>query len=294
MLKNVFALGDITEADLESARASIAQARSDCEKAKADAFRERCQLENATGCDLTGKALAPLSVPDIFPDSLNECIDITLKKNPVIQRAALTSKILRLQLSASRGRFMPSVSAFAKIDRMHDTSWMGSNKPDEPRITNDLSAGLEVNLPIDYRGAIADETRQVAYKVEKEIATLRYTRRQVISQIKILWNLFHNSQKTIAHLEASVRAAAAAWKAYREGYEQGTKIAVELLQSEKDYIAAEVELIRARQDRIFRAFELLHHTGLLTSTFLGDKVPTQTQKSLNFIRNMGKKSDDHS
>ncbi len=288
-----YRLGDITESDLKSAQSSIAQARSEKEKAKNDCFKARCQLENLTGYNLDNQAFENIAVPGVLPDTLDECIESALTHSPEIKKADIETLALRKQLSAARGRFAPTVSTFAKAEHVRDTMWSGNNKPDDPtRQNREWSAGIELSVPIDYRGAIANNTRQISYKIEKEIANLRFTRRNVTSQIKILWFEFQTSSRTIAHLEAGVKASAAAWRAIREGYEQGTKIALELLQSEKDYIAAEIDLIRAKQDRIVRAFELLHHTGLLSFHFLKNRIPTQHLKGLNFIRNMGQQIND--
>ena len=289
-----FRLGDITEADYKSAKSAIAQARAEKEKAQSDLFKSRHTLSNLIGVNVDELSFEDMVVPAILPETVEACIEFALKHSPSIKKVDLMTQSLSIKARAARGGFLPRVNAVTNIDHQDINRWNEYSNPGRPTQSTEVSAGLDIVLPIDYKGAIAHEVQKIQYNIEKERANLRYARRNIINQLSILWNVFQSKQKSIDHLEASVKAAASAWQSYREGYAQGTKIAVELLQSERDYISAEIELIKAKQERIVSAYELLHHTGLLTSPTFGLNIPVHTQKELQSKKKMVKFSNKRS
>lgn len=268
------AVGDITRSDLKTSRSALAKARSELEKARADQVKALTSLENLVDMELDDKHLTPISLPGEFPKNFKECRHYALENNYTIRKADLALKALEFEKKSAFGKIGPSVRIGASASRAYNRNWEQSTYP-RPDYTPgiDLNANISVHMPIDYKGANANQARRKTFALEKERAQLRYTRLNVILEVKKVWSEFIGADKSIKHLEAQVKASAEAWKALREGFKQGSKIGVELLQAERDYIAAEIDLIRTKQERLVHGFTLLHVIGNLNHTTLQSDCP---------------------
>lgn len=268
------ALGDITRSDLKTSRSALAKARSELEKARADQVRALTTLENLVDMELDDKHLIPITLPGEFPNSFVECREYALGNNYTIRKADLSLKALEFEKKAAYGKAAPSVRVAASAARSYNRNWDQGTLPRPDVIPGvNLSADISVQMPVDYKGTIAHQAHRRAYALEKERAQLRYTRLNVVLEVKKVWSEFIGADKSIKHLEAQVKASAEAWKALREGFKQGSKIGVELLQAERDYIAAEIDLIRTKQERLVHGFTLLHVIGNLNHTTLQSECP---------------------
>ena len=278
------AAGDITRADLKSARSALAKARSELEKAHADHIKSLTGLENLVDMELDDKRLLPVTLPGEFPQSFDACKQQALESNPSIRRADLLIKALEFEKKSEVGRYSPTVTVSASADRVRSRRWNDAAEKRPPYVPSvDLSADVRVVMPIDYKGSITHQARKRVYSLEKERARQRYTRLNILLEVKKVWKDFTSLEKSIKHLESQVKAAAEAWKALREGFKQGSKIGVELLQAERDYIAAEIDLIQTKQERIVQGFTLLHVIGNLNRDTLLSACP--------FARNMASCKD---
>jgi len=270
-----YRVGDMTRSDLKTSRSALSKARSELAKARADNVKALTSLENLVDMELDDMHLTPITLPGDFPDDFEECRKIALANNFTIRKADLQITALDYQRKAAYGRLSPSVSVYATAARDFGRRWNNTEHIPEFTPTVELNAGVNVEIPIDYKKSITSEARKRVYSLEKEKARQRFTRLNIMLEVKKIWSEFEGTEKSIKHLESQVKASSEAWKALREGFAQGSKISVELLQAERDYIAAEVDLIRTRQERLVQGFTLLHTIGNLSADVLDSTCPFQ-------------------
>ncbi|MCY4414074.1 MAG: TolC family protein [Alphaproteobacteria bacterium] len=274
--------GDITRAEMKGARAGLSQARTELDKAEIATAKTRSNLEKIMNEEIDGKHLLPLTLPPYFPVSLEEAKERALQNNYSIKRADKETRALKYQALSARGGYSPTVSVSAGVDYgLRRSFYTEKDRPDHPQKRTDMYAQLQVSIPIDYKGQTRHNVRISDYRLEQERAKKRYTRLDVLIQVKQAWDEFKGLERSVRHLQSRVKATASSWKSFREGFAQGSRIAVELLQSEKDYVSAEVDLIKAKQDYIVQGFKLLLLVGELKAENIASKACPFTDRPLD-------------
>jgi outer membrane protein len=230
--------------------------------------------------EITGDAFDSLARPvepfeTANPDPLNEdqWVQMALRQNLALVSSRLAADIARENVSAAQGGHAPTVDIVA--GHFKNTSNGESLYPDGTSAGGTAldqtarSIGLQVTFPIYAGGAVASQVRQAVYlqraakeRVERVArATERATRDSYLGVL--------SEASRVRALRQAVESNSIALESTEAGYGAGTRSAVDVLQSRREWVQARTDYARSRYDYLINLLKLQQAAGILSEQSLG-------------------------
>ncbi len=248
------AAGEATKADVAQAEARLAEAGASLHRARASEAADAAAYERVVGQPpdiLAGDWPKPL-----VPATLAEALAVSAD-TPAVRAADAEDQAAHSRVVAERAAHLPKLSIEAE-----------ANDADDSTFTYDRqtywSLQLKATLPIYAGGAVA--SRVSAAKAEAAAAAARAadSRRASNEAIAQAWAMYQSSAQVIAAYEAAVKASELALDSVQRELAVGTRTTLELLDAQRELLAATVNLAGSQHDRSLAALQLLGATGRLT------------------------------
>lgn len=197
------------------------------------------------------------------PDRVELWVQTAIAQHPRLQEARHEQQAARAQVSvASRARW-PRLNLESGYSHVK-----GELLPEMER--DELTASLNVRLPLYQGGAVGAKTRQARSLAEASRFRLENFKDQVKLETE---TAFSNLQNSVAALNAASQAlnsARTSLQASREGYQVGVRSLIDLLTVIQDFTTTQQKYFAALYDHVIARIHLKAAVGVLTIKDLED------------------------
>jgi len=203
----------------------------------------------------------PLLKPD--PANLDEWVDAANQQNPLVLAAMAATEIAKQEIQVQNSGHYPRLDAIADYSYLDNT--FGGVLPLE---RNDSAIGLELNIPIYQGGLVSSQTRQSRYEYNQAMEELVKQRRATERKTRDNYRGVLAGISKVEALRNAVLSNEKAVEAAQAGFEVGTRAIIDVLDSQRDLLAARRDYARSRYDYLLNTLELKQAAGILESTDL--------------------------
>lgn len=255
-----FRLGLSTLTDVAQARARLAGARADRQRALGEVMTVSARFRQVVGVSPDSPEQPVL--PDGLPASLDEATARAVAEHPAVVRAVEGERAAWKNADIIASDLGPSLNLRAEFKRARDGSF-------EHVWRDDFRVLARFVVPI-YQGGLVSartrEARQNAAALKHEVHNLR---RQVEAGVVSAWQSLKVARAEIGAFEEEVAANATALEGANNELKAGLRTVLAVLDAEQALFISEVSLARARSQEVTAAYELLAATGRLNARGLG-------------------------
>lgn len=256
-----FKVGAITRTDVAQAQAALARAQADRTAALGDLRTSNAVFEQIVGFP-PGTVVQPdLSLP--IPATLDEATEFADRYNPQIIASIHLHKFSQSEIDRIFGKMLPQVDLSGDVERNFDPQ-PGGVSDNTTRVI-----GLTATIPLYTGGLLSSQVRQAKFTANQRYLDTLDTRRQVRQNVVSGWETLAATKAEIDSRKAQVKAARTALEGIRQEADVGTRTVLDALNTEQEYLNAEVALVIAERDEVIAAFSLASAMGLLTPSTLG-------------------------
>ena len=241
-----FKAGEAAHTDVAQAQARRAEAEAGRAPAGGMQVSARAHYRNLVGSDPVD--LAPLPANPQLPPTLDEAMAMAMDHNPALIQAQAGEKAARANALAAKGQLLPSISAFAEASTVRDQFF-----PDYR--ADGKTIGIRGRWEIPGPRTIG-QIHTASAEARGAEARLRGARMQVEEQIIASFQQVRTSQLVEQAAADQASAAQLALTNVRHEVRVGMKPQLDLLDAEREAIAAEAAAAQAHTDRIVAAYRL--------------------------------------
>src|SRR5580698_2599552 len=269
-----FQIGLIAVTDVEEARAAHDSGAAAVIAAKRTLASAQELLREITGdaFDSLARPIEPFELAN--PDPVNEdrWVDMALQQNLALVSSRLAADIARENISAARGGHFPTLDLVAsRYKNSVGGDYINANGTPYGSTSLDQYqnvVGIQFSIPIYSGGMVSSQVRQAVYQHRAAKERVERVARQTEHDAR---DAYLGVLSEISHVKALRRALesnATALDATESGYEAGTRTAVEVLESRRQWIQARTDYSRSRYDYMINVVKLQQAAGTLSEQTL--------------------------
>ncbi len=259
-----FDVGEGTRTDVSQAEARLAEAQSFYNFAVSDLEASRARFRQVTG--LEAKSLNNnITIERFLPKTLQAALQIGQAEHPAIEAAIHNVDVALFNAKALEGEFLPEVSVQGSAN---STIFPNSN------VTRQDSAevSLNVSIPIYQGGRVSAQVRQAKEDLGTARIQVDNNRDAVRQAVAASWAVFKAAQASILAAQTGVFAAQLALEGVIEEQRVGQRTTLDVLNSQRDLVDAQLTLVQAERDATVAAYNLLSAVGRLSAERLSLRV----------------------
>lgn len=245
--------GEATTTDVAQARARVAEAQAGLQRAISQQRISEAGYQRVVGekpQNLRG------DWPGVtLPASLEEATQLSASA-PFVLAAQANARYALAQKDATRAERMPRMSVDGQL-ATQDNSEFGYDRLDT------WSVQFKLQVPIYEGGLVRAKVESADGKAEQASYLADDARAQYAEMAAREWASLQAADEVIRAYEAQVQATELALDGVRKERDVGTRTTLDLLDAEREQLAAQVNLLGARRDRAVTAFKLLAVCGKL-------------------------------
>lgn len=246
-----FRAGESPSTDVAQAGARLAEARAGLARAQGAQVSAQAHFRNLTGLEPVD--LQPLPLNPALPATLDEAMDAATRNNPALAQSEAGLRGAQAAARGARAERLPTVGAFAEGATVRDQFF--------PDYRADSAAiGIRARWELFSGGRVSGKVAETDSAVRAADARVRAMRMQVEEQVISAFQDVRTAQLVEQAATEQAAAAAQALDSVRHEVRVGMKPQLDLLDAEREAIAADAGAARAATDRIVAAYRLL---GLL-------------------------------
>ena len=255
--------GQITLSDLAQSESSLAGAQANFIQSQNEIISKKLNYENVIGPIADINSLNKnFDINLIFPNNLDEAIDISIKYNPELIIAKLEYEQSEKDVLISRSDLSPSAKLSYENSRSQDF-----NSSYDERNKNILKATLTWPL---YAGGKnrASLNKSLNLKNRKKLL-LSSVIKNNNSNVAIKWSTLQSSKSLLNSVESQVKAAEIANEGITVEYESGLgRSTLDVIQSNSILLNSRIALANSERNYLLAQFNVLKSIGLLNSSHL--------------------------
>ena len=254
---------------------NVYQAKSYYEAAKANTVSVQNTLSNDRQAlsVITGKPVGDLKKlrPDLpmdppSPADPQSWVDSSMKNNPTLSAAQLSVDAAEHTVNAARANHLPTITA--SLTRAKSTAWLENGSYNlagggggNGRYGNTI--GITLSVPIFEGGATQSKVRQTIYQRDEAQDSLELTRRQTIQNTLNYYNSVLAGISEVESGKAAVDSAQKAVDATKAGFQVGTQIMLDVLNSIQQLTQAQSTYSTARHQLVLNRLLLKQSAGTI-------------------------------
>ena len=255
-----FKVGEVTRTDVAQAESGLAQSQADLSIAQGTLYGDQALFAQYIGHP-PGTLRDPGPPERLLPKSLQGAIDVSEAENPGILGAIFRERAQEHQVKEVKGQLLPSVTLNASYTRAGQP--LGA-----PNVTDfeDTRVFGQVTVPLYQAGSVSAQIRQA-------IETLSQRRQQVDEQRELArqnvssqWGLVIAARGNVAAGKSATEATRIALEGVREEERVGQRTILDVLNSEQQYLNAQVNLVSFQRDLVVASYGVLAYMGRLTAS----------------------------
>lgn len=239
--------GEIPRTDVAQAQARLAQAQADLARARGDVARARAHFMSVVGASPAG--LEPLPPPPGTPASLEEASAIAERTSPALLAAQAAARAAEAGVRFAQAERFPSVALAATASTTRDKFFPGYR-------ADDLTVGVQGRWTLFAGGAINGRISEARASAREAHAALETARAQVREAVIGAWEDVETSRALVEAASDQATAAASALDSVRHEVRVGQKPTLDLLDAEREALAAQSAVVAARGGAVVAAYRL--------------------------------------
>ena len=247
-----FRAGESPSTDISQATARLAEARAGLARAQGQQVSARARFSNLTGLDAF--ELQPLPANPALPATLELAMATAMRDNPALAQAEAAFRQAKAAARGARAERLPTLGAFAEAATVRDQFF-----PDYR--ADSATVGVRARWDLFSGGRVSGKIREASSEERAAEARLRTVRLRIEEQVISAFQNVRTSQLVEQAAGEQAIAANEAATSVRHEVRVGMKPQLDLLDAERELIAAEAAAARARADRIVAAYQLLSLLG---------------------------------
>jgi outer membrane protein len=254
-----FKVGEVTRTDVAQAQSGLAQSQADLSIAQGTLYGDQASFAQFIGHP-PGTLKDPGPPTRLLPKTLQGAIDITQAENPGILGAIFRERAQEHQVKQVKGQLLPSLSLSASYTKSAQPFGLPTvAQEDDTRVFGTLT------VPLYEAGSVSAQIRQA-------IETLSQRRQQIDEQRELArqavssqWGLIVAAKGNVAAGKSAAEATRIALEGVRQEERVGQRTILDVLNSEQQYLNAQVNLVSFQRDLVVAAYGVLAAMGRLTA-----------------------------
>jgi len=269
-----YAVGLIAITDVQEARASHDSSAAAVIAAKRQVASAREFLREITGdlFDSLARPIEPFELTNPDPVSEDRWVEMALQQNLSLVSSRLAADIARENVSSARGGHYPTLDLVASGYKVHtdenETNTDGTPYGSSTLDQRQRSIGIQLTFPLYSGGMVSSQVRQAVYQQRAAKERLERVARQTEHDARDAYLGVISEINRVKALRRAVESNNTALNATQAGYEAGTRTAVDVLESRRQWIQARTDYSRSRYDYMMNVLKLQQAAGILSEQSL--------------------------
>lgn len=243
--------GETARTDLAQAQARRAAARADLARARGDVARSHAHFVSVVGVEPAG--LEALPAPPPVPGSLDEALATALRTSPALVAAQAQARAADAGVRYAQAERLPSLALTATASSTRDQFFPGYR-------ADGLTVGVQGRWTLFAGGLINGHVSEARANARGAQSGLDGVRAQVREAVIGAWEDVQTSRALVEAAADQATAAASALDSVRNEVRVGQKPTLDLLDAEREALAAQSAMVAARGEAVAAAYRL---NGLL-------------------------------
>ena len=239
--------GETPRTDLDQARARLAAAQADLARANGDVARARAHFTNVVGAE--PEALEPLSEVPQTPAALEDAFADATQSSPTLLAAEASARAADAGVRYAQADRMPTVALTASASTTRDQFFPGYR-------ADGVTVGVQGRWTLFSGGLVSGRISEARADVRAAQAALDVARAQIREAVVGAWQDVQTSRAVIQAASDQSTASASALDSVRNEVRVGQKPTVDLLDAEREALAAQDALVIARGQQVVDAYRL--------------------------------------
>lgn len=249
------------EAEIATRQQELVTARGTVEKARLSLLR-LLSPDLARWADYRVEMAAPMGVPEVHLDSLNEHLQAALQSRPEIHQTKLEIQRRELEVVRTRDGLLPRLDVFLTLGKSGYADSLLGSLANLPGRGYDFSTGFSFSYPLGARAADADYSKAQLSQAEQEEA-LRNLQQLIELDVRTAYLDIRIAREQID----AARTARALQQIRLQGeidrFEAGVAGAFPITQAQRDLLAAQISEVNAVMDYLKRITTFYRLEGTL-------------------------------
>ncbi len=273
-----FEVGEGTRTDVSQAEARRAESQSLLNASEANYEAARATYQRQTNL-VANNLRDNFNVERLLPKDLAAALNTGQQGHPAIMASLFNVDVNIFNVAALEGQFLPSLSATASASSTVDTVGLADR-------TDDARFGLNLTIPLYQRGQVSAQVRQAKENLGAARIQVDLNRNIVRQSVATSWSAYQASVRSIFDAQTGVFSAQLALEGVIEEQRVGQRTTLDVLDSQRDLISAQITLVQAQRDKDAAAFQLLSNVGRLNVASLGINVDNyRPEEHTDAVRN---------
>jgi TolC family type I secretion outer membrane protein len=239
--------GETPRTDLDQARARLAGAQADLARANGDVARARAHFTNVVGVE--PEALEPLSEVPQTPAALEDAFADATQSSPTLLAAEASARAADASVRYAQADRLPTVALTASASTTRDQFFPGYR-------ADGVTVGVQGRWTLFSGGLVSGRISEARADVRAAQAALDVARAQIREAVVGAWQDVQTSRAVIQAASDQSTASASALDSVRNEVRVGQKPTVDLLDAEREALAAQDALVIARGQQVVDAYRL--------------------------------------
>lgn len=239
--------GEVARTDLDQARARLAEARAGVARAEGDLARGRARFMSVVGAPADG--LEALPAPPSTPVSLDEALAQAEWTSPALVAAQSAARAARANIRQVQAERLPNLGLAATASSARDQFFPGYR-------ADGVTVGVQGRWTVFSGGAINARVDEARADGRLAQAGLDAVRSQVREAVIGAWADVATSRALVEAAADQAAASSSALESVRNEVRVGQKPTLDLLDAEREVLAARSALVAARGGSVIAAYRL--------------------------------------
>ncbi|HJV43687.1 TolC family outer membrane protein [Caulobacter sp.] len=239
--------GEIPRTELDQAMARQAESRAGLARAEGQLARSRAHFVSVVGAEPDG--LEAAVVPPGAPSSLDEAIATASQSNSMLLAAQAAERAAQAGVRYARAERLPSLALTATASSARDQFFPGYR-------ADGMTVGVQGRWTLFSGGAVSGRVDEAGAELRAARARLDAARTQVREAVIVAWGDVATARAVVLAATDQASAATSALDSVRNEVRVGQKPVLDLLDAEREALAARSALVVARGEATVSAYRL--------------------------------------
>ncbi len=239
--------GETPRTDLAQAQARLAETRAGLAQASGDVARTRAHFMAIVGVEPDN--LESLPIPPAIPTSLDDALATALKASPALLAAQAQARAADAGVRYAQADRLPSLALSATASSARDQFFPGYR-------ADGVTVGVQGRWTLFAGGLINGKVNEARAEARGARSGVDSARDQVREAVTGAWADVQTARALVAAAADQAAAAASALDSVRNEVRVGQKPALDLLDAEREALAAQSAGVKARGGAVAAAYRL--------------------------------------
>ena len=239
--------GEIPRTELDQAVARQAESRAALARAEGQLARSRAHFVSVVGAEPDG--LETAIVPPVTPASLDEAIAMASQSSPILLAAQAAERAAQAGVRYARAERLPSLALTATASTARDQFFPGYR-------ADGVTVGVQGRWTLFSGGAVSGRVDEANAELRRAQAGVDAARAQVREAVIGAWGDVVTARAVMLAATDQASAATSALDSVRNEVRVGQKPVLDLLDAEREALAAQSALVATRGEVTVSAYRL--------------------------------------